>query len=82
MLSWKEYPRSIGGLAKYLSWFKEFKRPSDLHQITKDTKKPHPKVSLFGSQYEKTGQINALNIEQGTVNDNYFLTVLAALSEK
>jgi hypothetical protein len=30
MLSWKEYPRTVGGLAKYLSWFKEFKRPKDL----------------------------------------------------
>lgn len=30
MLSWKEYPRTVGGLAKYLSWFKEFKRPRDL----------------------------------------------------
>ena len=21
MLSWKEYPRTVGGLAKYLNWF-------------------------------------------------------------
>ena len=31
ILSWKEYPRAIGGLAKYLNWFKDFKRPKDLH---------------------------------------------------
>jgi hypothetical protein len=37
MLSWKEYPRTVGGLAKYLSWFKEFKRPLDLHYLTQDT---------------------------------------------
>lgn len=30
MLSWKEYPRTVGGLAKYLSWFKDFKRPKEL----------------------------------------------------
>jgi len=29
MLSWKEYPRTVGGLGKYLGWFKEFKRPRD-----------------------------------------------------
>ena len=30
MLAWKEYPRTIGGLAKYISWFKDFRRPRDL----------------------------------------------------
>ena len=24
MLSWKEYPRTVGGLGKYLNWFKGF----------------------------------------------------------
>lgn len=45
MLSWKEYPRTVGGLAKYLSWFKDFKRPKDLILIGKE---PQSKVSLFG----------------------------------
>ena len=30
MLSWKEYPRTVGGLSKYINWFKDFKRPRDL----------------------------------------------------
>lgn len=38
MLSWKEYPRTVGGLAKYLSWFKDFKRPKDLYQLTSNSK--------------------------------------------
>jgi hypothetical protein len=47
MLSWKEYPRSIGGLAKYLTWFKDFRRPKDLHNLShKDLQ--HAEVSLFG----------------------------------
>jgi hypothetical protein len=37
MLSWKEYPRSIGGLAKYLSWFKDFRRPKDLLNMSAKT---------------------------------------------
>jgi hypothetical protein len=45
MLSWKEYPRTVGGLAKYLSWFKDFKRPKDLVLISKELQS---KVSLFG----------------------------------
>lgn len=34
MLSWKEYPRTIGGLTKYLNWFKDFRRPKDLLTAT------------------------------------------------
>jgi hypothetical protein len=34
ILSWKEYPRTVGGLSKYLSWFKEFKRPRDLLRVS------------------------------------------------
>ena len=30
LLSWKEYPRTVGGLSKYSTWFKDFKRPSEL----------------------------------------------------
>ena len=82
MLSWKEYPRAIGGLAKYLSWFKDFKRPHDLHSITKDTKKPHRKVSLFGSEFDHFGKINLAGLEQGSIGDNYLLTMLAAMAEK
>lgn len=74
MLSWKEYPRTVGGLSKYLSWFKEFKRPREL---TKDTK-----ISLFGSQYESSGKLMAFNLEQGSVGDNYLLTVIAALADR
>jgi len=40
MLSWKEYPRTVGGLGKYLSWFKEFKRPTDLHSSARETNHP------------------------------------------
>lgn len=74
MLSWKEYPRAIGGLSKYLSWFKDFKRPKDIVK----TKIP----SLFGKQFETTGVMNSINFEQGSVGDNYLLTVLAALADK
>jgi hypothetical protein len=35
MLSWKEYPKTIGGLGKYLSWFKDFRRPKDLLNMSK-----------------------------------------------
>jgi hypothetical protein len=48
MLRWKEYPRTVGGLAKYLTWFKDFKRPQEMHTLAKDTKNPHARVSLFG----------------------------------
>ena len=82
MLSWKEYPRTIGGLAKYLSWFKDFQRPKDLHSIAKDTKNPHPTVSLFGKSFEKTGKMQSYDLEQGSVGDNYLITVAAALAER
>jgi|TARA_B110000305_G_C19312046_1_gene574461 hypothetical protein len=82
MLSWKEYPRTVGGLAKYLSWFKEFKRPKDLHSIAKDTKNPHPTVSLFGKDFESKGKLSAHDLEQGSVGDNYLITVIAALAER
>jgi len=81
MLSWKEYPRTIGGLAKYLSWFKEFVRPDYLLNMSH---KDHPDqaVSLFGTQFEKTGKLMSSKFEQGAVGDNYFLTMLAALAER
>jgi hypothetical protein len=53
MLSWKEYPRSIGGLSKYLTWFKDYRRPRDLILVQKNA----PEVSLFGSYFEKTGKL-------------------------
>jgi hypothetical protein len=48
MLSWKEYPRTVGGLAKYLTWFKEFKRPHDLLVMKQNINGMHSYVSLFG----------------------------------
>ena len=62
MLSWKEYPRSIGGLSKYLNWFKDFKRPSELLKLSKD-KKIKPKLSLFGRKYDKSKEMNSINFE-------------------
>jgi hypothetical protein len=82
MLSWKEYPRTVGGLAKYLSWFKEFKRPRDLQVMSQGSKGPHSYVSLFGRQFEQTGKLAAFNLEQGSVGNNYFLTVAAALADR
>ena len=82
MLSWKEYPRTVGGLAKYLSWFKEFKRPRDLQHLAHGSKGPHSYVSLFGKHYEQTGRMAAFNLEQGSVGNNYFLTVAAALADR
>jgi len=76
MLSWKEYPRSIGGLAKYLSWFKDFRRPKDLLNMSAKTQE-HPEVSLFG----KNNTLVTSDIEQGTLGDNYFLTVALAIAE-
>lgn len=81
MLSWKEYPRSIGGLSKYLSWFKDFKRPTELLKIGKD-KKSKSKLSLFGKKYDRSKKMNSIDFEQGSVGDNYLLTVLAALAER
>jgi hypothetical protein len=63
MLAWKEYPRTIGGLAKYLNWFKDFKRPRDLHTIAANTKNPHATVSLFGSNFEQNGNILSHSLE-------------------
>jgi len=63
MLSWKEYPRTVGGLAKYLNWFQDFKRPKDLHSMAIDTKNPIQSVSLFGNEYEKTGKLVSSNLE-------------------
>ena len=77
MLSWKEYPRENGGMAKYLQWFKDFRRPRDLMEFNST----QPQVSLFGSTHEKTGKLLDHDFEQGTLGDSYFLTVVAALSE-
>ena len=80
MLQWKEYPRTIGGLAKYLSWFKEFRRPKDL--LAQQDHKEEGAVTLFGKDYDRTKIIINKDFEQGSLGDNYFLTMLAALSEK
>lgn len=83
MLSWKEYPRQIGGLSKYLSWFKDFKRPAELQTLAKEKgKEKMAKLSLFGSTYESTGKMSSTNFEQGSVGDNYLLTVMAAMADK
>lgn len=82
MISWKAYPRTVGGLTKYLTWFKDFRRPRDLvHVAAAKGKGVVPTVKLFGHDYEKTGELNSRSFEQGAVGDNYFLTVLAGLSE-
>jgi hypothetical protein len=47
-----------------------------------DTKNPIQSVSLFGNEYEKTGKLVSSNLEQGSVGDNYLLTVAAALAER
>ena len=41
-----------------------------------------PPVTLFGSNYEKNGKLYNREIEQGSIGDNYFLTVVAALGER
>mmetsp|Transcript_6225 Transcript_6225/g.10137 ORF Transcript_6225/g.10137 Transcript_6225/m.10137 type:complete len:123 (+) Transcript_6225:276-644(+) len=79
MLSWKEYPRTIGGLTKYLGWFKEFRRPKDIINAAKNKMVP---ASLFGSEYDKTKKFSLKEIEQGSLGNNYFLTVVAALADK
>jgi len=56
MLSWKEYPRTVGGLSRYLSWFKDFRRPKDLHNMSKP-KDQVPQVSLFGKDFESTQKL-------------------------
>lgn len=40
-----------------------------------------PQVSLFGTQYEKTGKIYNKELEQGSLGDNFFITMVSALSE-
>lgn len=62
MLTWKEYPKTIGGLTKYYAWFKEYRRPRDLIEISKDNSSV-PAISLFGSSYKQTGKINNNNFE-------------------
>lgn len=54
----------------------------ELYQMLSNTKKPLPHPSLFGSEFEKTGKINLKGIEQGSIGDNYLLTMLAAMAEK
>jgi hypothetical protein len=82
MISWKAYPRTVGGLTKYLTWFKDFRRPKDLvHIASSKSKRSASAVTLFGKEYEKSGELNSHSFEQGAVGDNYFLTVLAALSD-
>ena len=39
-------------------------------------------VSLFGKDFEKTKKLQSTGIEQGSLGDNYLLTVLAALAER
>jgi len=41
-----------------------------------------PPVTLFGSNYEKSGKLYNKEFEQGSIGDNYFLTVVAALGER
>lgn len=41
-----------------------------------------PTVSLFGEDYQNTGKLKAYDLEQGSVGDNYLLTVIAALAER
>lgn len=63
MLSWKEYPRTVGGLGKYLSWFKDFKRPRDFFAHTKGTNSQMVHPSLFGTNFESTGKLAAYDLE-------------------
>lgn len=37
---------------------------------------------MFGNDFKKTGKLSAYNLEQGSVGDNYLLTVIAALAER
>ena len=63
ILSWKEYPRSVGGLSKYLSWFKNFKRPIELLGTQAPSRKKDTHLSLFGSQYETSGKFQTYDLE-------------------
>jgi hypothetical protein len=84
MLSWKEYPRTVGGLSKYLNWFKDFKRPMDILKTanSKDKSIVKTKLSLFGKKLDSGFKINFNDIEQGSVGDNYLLTVIAGLAQR
>lgn len=79
MLQWKEYPRTIGGLSKYTSWFKDFRRPKDILEMSKDKT---TSVTLFGKDFDSTKKLSINDFSQGTLGDNYFLTMLAALSQR
>jgi hypothetical protein len=48
----------------------------------KQHKQKVPRVSLFGEDYQHTGKLKAYDLEQGSVGDNYLLTVIAALAER
>jgi len=39
-------------------------------------------VTLFGKDFESSKKLKTNDFSQGTLGDNYFLTVLAALSER
>ena len=41
-----------------------------------------PEVSLFGKDWETSRKLATSGFEQGTLGDNYFLTVLAALAQR
>jgi hypothetical protein len=62
MLSWKEYPRTTGGLSRYLSWFKDFRRPKDLHRAA-GTEGEFGRDRLFGRDYEKTKKLYSHDLE-------------------
>ena len=50
--------------------------------MAKDTTNPHQTVSLFGNTYERDGRLAAYDLEQGSVGDNYLLSVAAALADR
>ena len=37
---------------------------------------------MFGSNFEKSGKLFVGDLEQGSVGDNYLLTVIAAMAER
>lgn len=63
MLSWHEYPRTVGGLGKYLGWFKDFRRPKEFYNKTKETNSQMTPPSLFGKNFETTGKLAAYDLE-------------------
>jgi hypothetical protein len=81
MLSWKEYTRTTGGLSRYLTWFKDFRRPKDIHSMSKP-KDRVAKVSLFGEKFDATQRLMDSDFEQGSLGDNYLLTMCAALASR